>query len=70
MLLVVSLTGKMNISVFPFVPENLVSRDGFGSPAPRQPAHLHTQDEPGVFISDQTRNVLEQKTGSIVKGIK
>ena len=24
------------------VPENLVSRDGFGSPVPRQPAHLHT----------------------------
>ena len=25
-----------------FAPENLVSRDGFGSPVPRQPAHLHT----------------------------
>ena len=24
-------------------PENLVSRDGFGSPVPRLPAHLHTQ---------------------------
>ena len=24
-------------------PENLVSRDGFGSLVPRQPAHLHTQ---------------------------
>ena len=24
---------------------NLVSRDGFGSPVPRQPAHLHTQAE-------------------------
>ena len=26
-----------------FVPMNLVSRDGFGSPVPRQFAHLHTQ---------------------------
>ena len=26
----------------PFAPENLVSRDGFGSPVPRQPSHLHT----------------------------
>ena len=41
-LLVVSGTGKMNITLFPFASENLVSRDGFGSPVPRQPAHLHT----------------------------
>ena len=34
-LLVVSGTGKMNISLSPFVLENLVSRDGFGSPVPR-----------------------------------
>ena len=34
----------MNISLSAFAPENLVSRDGFGSPIPRQPAHhLHTQ---------------------------
>ena len=33
-----------------FVPENLVSRDGFGSPVPRQPAHLHTQAETGVYV--------------------
>ena len=35
----------MNISLSAFVPENLVSQDGFGSPVPRQPAHLHTQAE-------------------------
>ena len=40
-LLVVSRTGKNNIPLYPFAPENLVSRDGFGSPVPRQPAHLH-----------------------------
>ena len=31
----------MNISLSAFAPENLVSRDEFGSPVPRQPAHLH-----------------------------
>ena len=30
----------INIPLSPFAPENLVSRDGFGSPVPRQPAHL------------------------------
>ena len=33
-------------SLYPFAPENLVSRDGFGSPVPHhQPAHLHNQSE-------------------------
>ena len=32
-----------------FAPENLVSRGGFGSPVPRQPAHLHTQAESGAY---------------------
>ena len=42
-LLVVSSTaGKMNMSLSAFAPKNLVSRDGFGSPLPRQPAHPHT----------------------------
>ena len=45
---VVSGTGKMNISLSTFAPENLVSRDGFSSPVPRQPAHLHTQAESGA----------------------
>ena len=44
-LLVVSWTGKMNISLSAFAPENLVSRDGFSRPVPRQAAHLHTQAE-------------------------
>ena len=35
----------MNISLSPFAPENLVSRDEFGSPVPRQPSHLCTQAE-------------------------
>ena len=35
---------RKNISLSsPFAPENSVSRDGFGSPVLRQPAHLHTQ---------------------------
>ena len=44
-LLVVSRTRKMSASLSPFVPENLVLRDGFSRPVPRQPAHLHTQVE-------------------------
>ena len=37
------------------VPENLVSREGFGSPVPRQPAHLHTQAESGASLRDSSR---------------
>ena len=40
----------MNISLSPFAPEKLVSRDGFGSLVSRQPAHLHTQAESGAYI--------------------
>ena len=43
-LLVVSWTRKMNISVSPFAPENLASRDGFGRPVRRQPAHSTYSD--------------------------
>ena len=54
-LAVVSWTGKMNISLPVFAPESLVSRDGFGSPVPRQPAHLHTQAESGAYLRDSSR---------------
>ena len=33
----------------PFAPENLISRDGFDSPVPRQPSSLHTQAESGTY---------------------
>ena len=52
---VVSCTGKTNISLSTFVPENLVSRDGFGSPVPRQPVHLHTRAESGAYSRDASR---------------
>ena len=45
----------MNISLSAFAPENLVSRDGFGSPFPRQPVHLHTQAESGPYLRDSSR---------------
>ena len=45
----------MNISLSPFAPENLVSRDGFGSPVPRQSAHLHAQVESGAYLRDSSR---------------
>ena len=52
-LLVVSWTGKMNISLSPFAPENMVSRDWFSRPVPRQPAHLHSQAESGATSGNQ-----------------
>ena len=45
----------MNIPLSPCVPENLVSRDGFSRPVPRQPAHLHTQAESGAYLRDFSR---------------
>ena len=42
-------------SLSPFAPENLVSRDGFGSPVPHQPTHLHTQAESGGWLRDSSR---------------
>ena len=45
----------MNIPLYPCIPENLVSRDGFSRPVPRQPAHLHTQAESGAYLGDSSR---------------
>ena len=45
---------EINISVSAFAPENLISRDGFGSSAPRQPAHLHTQAESGAYLRESS----------------
>ena len=38
----------MDITLSPFAPENLASRGGFGSPVPREPAHLDTKAESGL----------------------
>ena len=46
------LSRENNIPLSPYVPENLVSRDGFSRPVPRQPAHLHTQAEYGSTCGD------------------
>ena len=53
-LLVVSSTGKINISLSPFAPWNLVSLDGFGSSVPRQPVHLRTEAESGAYLRDSS----------------
>ena len=45
----------MKSSLSPFAPQNLVSRDGFGCPVPRQPAYLHSQAESGVYLRDSPR---------------
>ena len=49
------LNRDMNIALSAFAPENLVSRDGFGSPVPRQPVHLQTQAESGAYLRDSSR---------------
>ena len=49
------LNRKMNISLFAFAPDNLVLREGFSRPVPRQPAHLHTQAESGAYLQDSSR---------------
>ena len=46
------LNRENDIPLSPCVPENLVSRDGFSRPVPRQPAHLHTQAESGAYLRD------------------
>ena len=60
----------MNISLSAFAPENLVSRDGFGSPVPRQPAHLHTQAEYAASINRSVRegkcSLTAQRTRMII----
>ena len=53
--LVVSQTEKINTPLSPCVPANLVSRDGFSRPVPRQPAHLHTQTESGAYLRNSSR---------------
>ena len=45
----------MNIPLSPYTPENLVSRDGFSRPVPRQPAHPHTRAESGAYLRDSSR---------------
>ena len=49
------LNRENNIPLSPCAPENLVSRDGFSRPVPRQPAHLHTQAESGAYLRDSSR---------------
>ena len=45
----------MSISLSAFEPENLILRDGFGSPVSCQPAHLYTRAEPGAYLRDSSR---------------
>ena len=62
--LVVSSTGKNNISLSPFASENLVLRDAFGSPVPRIPdikylKYLRTFPKyPGLVCQDLTLLII------------
>ena len=51
----VQLNMENEYSLSPYVPEDLVSRDGFSRPVPRQPAHIHTQAESGAYSRDSSR---------------
>ena len=54
-----SARGQLNReNIYPlstFAPEDWFSGDGFGSPVPREPAHLHTQAESGAYVRDSSR---------------
>ena len=54
------LNRENNIPLSPCMPENLVLRDGFSRPVPRQPAHLHTQAESGAYLQDSSRVPLHR----------
>ena len=49
------LNREISIPLSPCVPDNLVSRDGFSRPVPRQPAHLHPHAESGAYLRDFSR---------------
>ena len=62
------LNRENNIPLSPCVPENLVSRDGFSRPVPRQPAHLHTQAESGAYSNIDWVNIMMSRRGTKVNG--
>ena len=47
--------GKMIFSLSPFTPENLVSRDGFSRPVPREPAYSSHSAESGAYSRNFSR---------------
>ena len=49
------LNREKNFSLSPFAPENYISRNGFGSPVPRQPARLQTLAESGAYLRDSSQ---------------
>ena len=55
------LNRENNILLSPCVPENLVSRDGFSRPVPRQPAHLHTQAGSGAYLLRDSSRVPRRR---------
>ena len=56
-MIVVSSIGEINISLSAFAPENLVSRDGFGSPVPHTDIQSNTQHIRFVKIGNHNRLV-------------
>ena len=48
------LNRETNIPLSPCVPENLVSRDGFGRPVSRLPPHSPLQAKSGAYSRDSS----------------
>ena len=64
------LNRENDIPLSPCVPENLVSRDGFSRPVPRQPAHLHIQAESGAYgIPPEFRGGVHMKPPYVSKDV-
>ena len=67
--LVVSCTGKMNISLSSFALENMVFRDGFSSPVPRKPAHLQRKSDYSITLGKSfnlQRHKIKEKSSKVV----
>ena len=54
------------ISLSAFAPENLISRNGFGSPVPRQPAHLQTEAKSGAGLNIGRNTRYKKKKNEMI----
>ena len=59
------LNREMNISLSPFAPGNLVSRNGFGSPVPSQPVIYYAVDNPVHRQEEASTKALKQYAAAV-----
>ena len=58
----------MNMSLSPFATENLLSRDEFGTPVPRQRPRLDAQAESGVWMLETGESSVSIVGGCCYRG--